>query len=400
MSDATAEDEFGGILRGADAFAPGVDTREAEVSRAAQYVAMSGYAFGDDAMVLDMREDADLLGVPHVVADESVREWASQAALDDLTTAVEEGAGALAYGGPAVASVYEQIDATHRPELLLALLNARQHSESAVEAAAAAAGLLAFSPDLDASIHVLERLVDSRDSLARGIALATLGLAPGGTASAPLPAQIAEATSVTVHGTWALLDDSGWYTPDSALHRHLRERVKANLYRERGYFYWTGEYSEPARRDGGRDLAAWAASVSSADRLDLVYAHSHGGNVALNAAAAGQRINVLVLMHTPAILRSDDEWAAIRRNVGQVVVMRTRFDVVVTADVLASHARGGTRSLRKFNPAKLPHFVINPSIGEVDTANDLFSHNFFTRVDTWESRDLADKVLSRYRYLP
>lgn len=399
MSDASADEQFHGIVRGAEAFVSEAEGREADVSRAGQYLGMAAYAFGDDAMALDMREDADLLGVPHVVADESIRGWSSQAALDDLTASVEEGTGSLAHELQAVAAVRADIDATHRPELLLALLNARQHTESPVEAAAAAAGLLAFSPELETSIEVLQRMVDSRDSLARGIALATLGRSPSGAASTPLPAQITDATSVTVHGTWALLDDDGWYTPDSDLHRHLRDEVKDNLYRDRGYFYWTGEYSEPARRQGGQDLTAWARSVSSADRLDLVYAHSHGGNVALNAAAAGQRINLLVLMHTPAILRSDEEWAAIHRNVGQVIVMRTRLDVVVTADVLASYARRGPRSLWKFNPAKMPHFSINPTAREVGTPLDLWSHGYFVRLDTWERHGLADRVLSRYRYV-
>jgi pimeloyl-ACP methyl ester carboxylesterase len=176
------------------------------------------------------------------------------------------------------------------------------------------------------------------------------------------------------------------------MHGHIRDHASPNLYDDPGYFFWSGVYSDDDREQAAQDLITWRSVVSpSNDELDIVFAHSHGGNVALSAAAAGQRMRMLVLMHTPAIARGDDEWARIRRSVKSVIVMRTRADLVVAADSLRS---GEGR--QKFDVRKLPHFPVVRSWKHPDA---WFSHSFYVSRENWERFDLANIVATRHRWV-
>ena len=123
--------------------------------------------------------------------------------------------------------------------------------------------------------------------------------------------------------------------------------------------------------------------------LDTVFAHSHGGNVALTAAANGERIRMLVTLHTPALPRPDEQWAAIRARIGRVLVMRTRLDHVVLADGLV------TGSTQRFDQAKLPH---KPVVLHWANKDAWFSHSFFTKLDSWRKYDLAGAVIRERVY--
>jgi hypothetical protein len=184
--------------------------------------------------------------------------------------------------------------------------------------------------------------------------------------------------SVTVHGTFSGLPDGRkdkpWHRPGDPLHQHVLDRVGLGLYADK-YFRWSGAYSQPQRDLATRDLRLWA-QTNGVDCFDVVYAHSHGGNIAMSAAAEGMRIRVLVLMHVPILNRDPREWRQIASNVGRVIQLRTRCDWVVLAD------RSGQRI-----PDELPHTV--PSTGPLGT---WFSHSFYTKAPTWVHRDLASLV--------
>ncbi|MET2011859.1 hypothetical protein ABXJ56_09930 [Microbacterium chocolatum] len=311
---------------------------------------------------------------------------------------------------PAAAALHARIAATGDPVSLTRLLAGRLRDTAPVEAAAAAASLHAMMPDHPGAVTALARLTRSADPLAR--AIAATAAAPAAPAAAPaapaaartpaipetpaaptVPTRSRTAVSTTVHGTFALLGDTGsrWYVPGAPLHAYFGARVGRNLYDGPGFFTWSGQYSEAARRAAGGALIAWASAATDADTLDVVYAHSHGGTVALNAASVGQRIRVLVLMHAPAVERMPEEWAAIRRAVDRVIVLRTRFDLVVLADTLASRVRP-PRSRTTFAQTDLPHELVDPTQSEVDVPIDLFSHDYFLRVPTWERERLDERV--------
>ncbi|WP_434317388.1 hypothetical protein [Leifsonia sp. P73] len=390
---------------------PGVEAFESELpsalaSRAAQYLGMATYAFGSPAAAAALQDEGDELAIPQLAAAgeevDSVRY--AQERLDESTDIALADRGLPGFdGGPGSSEtaslLWQEVDGTRRPEVLVALLNLRQRA-GGVEGAAAAAALLGLSRgELRVSAELLSAAAGSSDELERGIALAALGPepvpgpapvpGPGPTAPVPLGASV----STTIHGTWGLVaDDDGWYVPGSPMHDFLRDRVRDDLYDSRpDYFMWNGGYSDADRGQGAADLPVWTRRVSPQnDRLDTVFAHSHGGNVALSAAAAGQGIRLLVLLHTPAIERPDAEWAAIRAKVGGVVVMRTRLDLVVLAD--------GTRhwtSRLKFDPQKLPHF---PVMVHWRRREGYFDHSYFVKRENWERYNLPDIVQSRRLY--
>lgn len=295
----------------------------------------------------------------------------------------------------AAAALYAEVTTTGDPTTLARLLAGRLRAATPVEAAAASVALHAMMPDHPGAVAALARLVRSADPLARAIAqTAAPAAAPAPAPPAPpAPTRSRAAVSTTVHGTFAMLGDTGsrWYIPGAPLHDHLEVRVGRNLYDGPGFFTWSGQYSDSARRAAGDALVAWTSAATDAGTLDVVYAHSHGGTVALNAASVGQRIRVLVLMHAPAVERMPGEWATIRRAVDRVIVLRTRFDLVVLADTLASRLRP-PRSRTTFAQTDLPHELVDPAPSEVDAPIDLFAHDYFLRVPTWERERLADLV--------
>ena len=295
----------------------------------------------------------------------------------------------------AAAALYTEVTTTGDPTTLARLLAGRLRDTTPVETAAAAVALHAMMPDHPGAVAALARLVRSADPLARAIAQTAAPAAPPAPPppAPPAPTRSRAAVSTTVHGTFAMLGDTGsrWYIPGAPLHDHLEARVGRNLYDGPGFFTWSGQYSDSARRAAGDALVAWTSAATDAGTLDVVYAHSHGGTVALNAASVGQRIRVLVLMHVPAVELMPGEWAAIRRAVDRGIVLRTRFDLVVLADTLASRLRP-PRSRTTFAQTDLPHELVDPTQSEVAAPIDLFSHDYFLRVPTWERERLANLV--------
>ena len=371
-------------------------TPAAIASRAAQYLGMSAYAFGGNELARGVQDDADMLAVPHVAAGGSdVEQWLNQDALDEMTDlAIQHHWGRSwdgSYAPDGAAALWRELDTHHLPTTLLALLNYAQRSAHELEAVAAAGSLTAISQDrMVQPVTILKRGLASDDPLTRGVAAALSGwsMASEATPMQPTIPPVAAPTSTPIHGTWGLVTDTGWHKPGSSLHDHLRSTVTKNLYKHDTYFMWSGEYSDEGRANGARDLTRWRDVVSEAGWLDMVYAHSHGGNVALNSLAAGQRIKMLVLLHTPAIHRSDEDWETIRRNVGGVIAMRTRMDLVVLGDSLRHF-----ENRLKFNPRDLPHF---PVVGHWARKDAWLSHSHYITVDNWIGEDLSDIVRTRY----
>lgn len=402
-----ADDDSGDLspIIGAEAFRS--DSESARRSRAAQYLVMSARAFGGTELAAAVEEDGNYLGVPGVLTEPfdglSRRYGRSQEELDRRTMTELRNytrGGFVGHTTPFdVEALWSQISQQHQPTTLLALLNAVQQSStvSELEIVAAASSLAGFSRgQLALSTGILERLTSSDDPLVREIALRSLD--PDSQIPVHLPPQPSpEAVirtitpvSAAIHGTWGLVVDNGWHQPGSPMHSLLRQHATRNLYADTDYYRWSGEYSDYARAAAATELGQWCDLVAPGIPLDTVYAHSHGGNVALTAAAQGTSIRLLVLLHTPANRRSDQEWAAIRENVHGVIAMHTRLDLVLLADSLRTF-----QNRLEFDQQKLPHF---PVVGHWKERDAWFSHSRFVSVETWERFQLADLVKARHAF--
>ena len=136
-------------------------------------------------------------------------------------------------------------------------------------------------------------------------------------------------TSILIHGTFARW--AGWWKPGRVFPKYLRTDVTHNLYTGSRPFYWSGIYSHRARELGARDLAAWASDHA----LDHVFAHSHGGSVAMLASQRGVKFDKLVLLSCPVHARYVPYFSHVRK----VVSIRTHLDLVVLADGGRQHFR-------------------------------------------------------------
>lgn len=395
------------VPRGAEAFAS--SSPIAQHIRVAQLLSMATQVFGSASQVAALSSEAAEIGTPflgnglrrdHHELDELPE---TQSELDEFTSRVLSSLpksperpvrGNQPQLDPRPVALWHEIDRGRTPASLAALANFIVHSGDGLDRVAAAAVLRAVPNRFyDASLRVLQSARDGYGQ-ASELALAALGEdRPGDTAfTAPRAtpnssSAVAGPVSATVHGTWARLGKDRWYAPEGALHARIRRESTPSLFSGDDYFRWTSGYSEFARNQGALDLLGWL-DLQGITELDTVFAHSHGGNVALSAAESGVRFKLLVLLHTPAIERTANAWRSIAANVGRVVVMRTRLDSVVLGDGLR------TGSSQAFAQSDLPHHEIMPPALD---RRAWMRHDTFVRDRNWDEWNLAREI--RYERL-
>lgn len=201
--------------------------------------------------------------------------------------------------------------------------------------------------------------------------------------------------SIAVHGTFAgFPEPTAWYNPQSAWSQHVRQAVPCDLWSRAtpAPFSWEGRLWGKSRLKAAEELHRWTTS-QGIERLRVAYAHSHGGNVALDYLGSGGGIDLLVLMHTPLIARPTDVWTRINANIGKALVLRTKLDLVVWADRLASPAL-----LRKPQVA-LDHVIDNAHIPAMGLQHGWFTHSFFTKAETWRTHGVAQLVGAQLKLL-
>lgn len=184
----------------------------------------------------------------------------------------------------------------------------------------------------------------------------------------PLPAEEAgepSRTGVLIHGTWSR--QARWWQPGGDFHSYLKDEVDPDLYAAPDRFDWTGAWSHAARLAGGLDLLRWAGERSF-EELD-VFAHSHGGNVAMAANRASLRIGRIVLLSCPV---HSALYALDYSRVGKAVAIRTRMDLVILAD-------GGGQRFR------------DPRIEEV-VLPIFFKHSVTRERETWIRHGLPSRI--------
>lgn len=199
--------------------------------------------------------------------------------------------------------------------------------------------------------------------------------------------------SVMLHGTFARLTSAQkrWYAPSSPLSKHVRSYASRNLYAGQDYPRWTAGFSDAARAQGTADLLKWCAQ-HGLNAFDTVYAHSHGGNVILDAIEQGLRVKLLVLLHVPVIERSTRTWSTIEQNVGRVLDLRTGRDLVVAADRL--HRQVNRLPLSENRLPQLP-WVHQPQRSVLHLFDT--SHRRFIQLKTWHKNAIANDVQSAWR---
>ena len=240
----------------------------------------------------------------------------------------ERAAIAVALLGGLADSLYKTRTADAAAELMEVCLF---HPAPLVRAAAAAARLDLLT-ERWSSVAVLEQsAAQEDDAMARKVAKVALARAfrdaPVPMADETrLPRQAAPLYSVIVHGTFAQNDS--WWQPGEPLHSYLSANGSPNLYTGNSPFSWSGAYSATARRLGAARLADWA-NTHSGGALAHVFAHSHGGSVAMVASQGGLgSIAKLVLLSCPVHQRYSPNFAV----VADTVSVRVKLDLVILAD--------------------------------------------------------------------
>lgn len=220
------------------------------------------------------------------------------------------------------------------------------HPDELVRVAAAAAYAdLSSAPEQ--AVKILEQGTYSREEVIREVAATALAqtaprhprLSEDGAAPTSLIPDESSHTTAIIHGT-NVFGVGNWWQPGGNFHSYLG-RVLPTLLRTSPWsppypgadrFAWTGRYSETARALGALDLLAWV-DEHDADGLD-VFAHSHGGSVAMLANASTLNVREMVLLSCPV---HPAKYFPNFKRVHKVVSIRLKFDLVILAD------RGGQR---------------------------------------------------------
>lgn len=172
-------------------------------------------------------------------------------------------------------------------------------------------------------------------------------------------------TSLMVHGTRAR--QSAWWQPGGDFHTYIKNTVDPSLYSAADRYDWTGGYSNAARALAADQLSDWV-NQHGLNGLDL-FAHSHGGNVAMLANSRGLDLGRLILLSCPVHKR---KYFPDFSRVQKVVSIRTRLDLIILAD------RGGQR----FRDSRIDEIVLPI----------WFKHSISHDPATWQSHNLPSQI--------
>ncbi len=258
------------------------------------------------------------------------------------------------------------------PENAAALLEVSLRHPHELVRVAAAASYMEVTVAPTRAIRILERGVRSRDPLVRDVAAHALArvdprnarLAPLLVAGRQPSRRRPTRTSTIVHGTWARTS-AWWQPPTGDFWKYLHDNVDPQLYAAADRFEWSGGYSDVARTLAGEDLHDWVQG-HNLDGLDL-FAHSHGGNVAMLATHAGTRVGRLVLLSCPVHWpKYTPEFSRVTR----IVSIRVHMDLVILVD-------GGGQ---QFSDPGIEEHVLPV----------WFDHSATHEPETWEDHHVAD----------
>ena len=177
------------------------------------------------------------------------------------------------------------------------------HPRELIRVAAASSYIWSTSEPMT-PLRTLARAIDSEDDLVRAIAETTLArlssrISPPADTPDPIDAVPAPAggasTSIIVHGTFAR--NNSWWQPLGDFFEYIDGLPRWSVYSNPDFFSWSGGYSDLARSVGGTDLFNWWNARNL--NLESLFAHSHGGSVAMLATQGGLKTDKLILLSCP-----------------------------------------------------------------------------------------------------
>ncbi|MCY3883972.1 MAG: hypothetical protein OXG24_03550 [Gammaproteobacteria bacterium] len=176
-------------------------------------------------------------------------------------------------------------------------------------------------------------------------------------------------TSLLVHGSFPRVLNPSWWQPGGNFHCFIKKNVCNDLYRGNSYYKWSGIYTHAARKLAAQELLEWSKPT---EQLNHVFAHSHGGSVAMCASQEGLNIEKLVLMSCPFSGHYSPNFA----KVGEVASVRVKLDLIVLVDTLW---KGGSAKPQcdKIRDIVLPIW---------------FDHSQTHDPDTWKKHSIAHKI--------
>jgi hypothetical protein len=129
--------------------------------------------------------------------------------------------------------------------------------------------------------------------------------------------------SLMIHGTFAFTEK--WWFPGGDFHEYVKSNLCSNLYGLEDAFWWSGRYKAKDRRVAAERLVGWLGAKGD-PQVDVIFAHSYGGAVALQATTLGLHMKTAVLLSTPV-----DDYEIEWRNIDRAVSLRIHCDLVVLA---------------------------------------------------------------------
>ena len=206
-----------------------------------------------------------------------------------------------------------------------------------------------------------------------------------------------DAEGVIVHGTKQpsrVGGDPGrplWWQPGGDFHGYMRSQHCPALYDGEVPFSWGGNLSDDDRLRGAVNLCIWAERQRSPIS---VFAHSHGGNLAMQASwpdfgrglgrpegtGEGLSIDKLVLLSCPIHWEHyQPSWA----NVGSLFHVRVPLDLVVLADRLHNTFGSWTR-------LKLPDEALRlANVSEHRIGSRWFDHGASHDPQVWRDEQIS-----------
>lgn len=192
--------------------------------------------------------------------------------------------------------------------------------------------------------------------------------------------------AITVEGTWGRKRGPyAWWRWGSEFWRQLESHGfdRVHIENEELKFDWNdsleGIFGKNTRWvDGGKELFYYIDAFHNPDKKLVVFAHSHGGQVATYTAALGAPIDVLVTMATPVRKDWRKYYAVARHNVKHWFHIHS--DNSDWMQWLGSLFDGTWKLMRD-----MPYAHTNISIPDI-------GHSGMLDVTVWEQYDLYNKI--------
>lgn len=280
------------------------------------------------------------------------------------------------------AGLWELVSGTASPSAAVALLVNQLTSPHEIVRVAAASGLLRVPEERRLGYETLVAETQLRMPTSRALRSLALGTLGGPVSETPAP-RPTEGVSAGIPGTFSRWHDTQ-LRQGTDLYRYLGRKLAPTLYADgKSAYRWSGEHDRNARERGASELKTWLTATGNS-YFDNVFSHSHGGNVALDAATEGTPIGFLLLIDTPALRRPIHEWAGINARVGQAISLRSRLDLFVMLDAALGGTDPGVGSDGLNFDGAFAHTLLTPPL--------YFSHFALMQQKTWDRFEIIDQI--------